>query len=38
MKSLKKVAGTICAMLVTFSVAAQSKSEKSVDSAYLSTV
>lgn len=39
MKSLKKVAGTLCAMLVTFNVAAQSnKSEKSVDQAYLSTV
>lgn len=38
MKSLKKVAGVFCAMLITFGAVAQDKSEKSVDSDYLSTV
>ena len=38
MKSLKKTAGVICALLVTFGAVAQTKSEKSVDSDYLSTV
>jgi len=38
MKSLKKVAGAFCAMLVTFGAFAQTKQEKNVDNEYLSTV